>query len=98
MHGLPDVTLVLMGADCAHHDRRVFRRCAESPQNSMGEQCASAGMIEAADDVADVVEIGGNRRELLLATVEAHPLQNIARDIGHQTHMAESVLGVPNCL
>jgi hypothetical protein len=54
-------------------------------------------MIEAADDVADVVEIGGNCRQLLLPAVETHPLQNVARDVGYQTDMAESVLGVANC-
>src|SRR5215213_10952967 len=96
MHGLADVTLIFMRTDRAHDDRCVLRRCAEPAQNSMGEQRASAGMIEAADDVTNVMEIGGNCGELLLATVETHPLQNIARDVRHQADMAEAVLGVAN--
>ncbi len=63
----------------------------------MGEQCAGARVIEATDDVADIVEITGNGRELLLAAVETHPLQNVAGDVGHETDMAKSVLGIPDC-
>ena len=37
VHRLPDVTLVFMRTDRAHHDRRVFRRCAEPLQDPMSE-------------------------------------------------------------
>src|SRR5215218_8702789 len=97
MHRIADVTLILVGTDCAHHDRRVFRCRAKPAENSMGKQSPGAGMIEAADNVADVMEIGGNCRQLLLAAVEPHPLQNVARDVRYEADVAESVLGVANC-
>jgi len=89
-----EMAFVLMGADCTHHDRRVLWRRTMSLQDSMGEQSPGASVIEAADDVPDIMEVGRNSRELLLATVEAHSLQDVAGDVSDEPDVAKPVLGV----
>ena len=51
-------------------------------------------MIHAVDQIADVVQIPGNLRQLDGVRVVAQRFKNIARCLGHMRHMGKAMLGV----
>ena len=82
-------------ADCGDDGRHVARRHVHVFQDAEGHHRAALRMLDAVDEVADIVQIARDARQLHLVFGVAQRLQDIRRRFGYARNVREAVLGKP---
>ena len=86
--------ILLVIRDRAHHRRDLFEREAEVRQDVLREQRSGLRVLLSRHDVAHVVEIGGDRRDLAASRVVTERLEDEPRSVSRGVRVPLAVLGV----
>jgi hypothetical protein len=89
---MPELLFVI--ADRRHHDAYLAVRHAELTQQVVSDRGAGLRVHRPAHEIAEVVKVAGDRRQLDHPVIEAETMQGVVCDLGNQPRVTEAVLGV----